>query len=190
MNNNPLRLPEYSHFLESIDVLNLGLSGSELHGILCAYLCAGADNQGHTYLQALLHNQKGEASREAALALFAVFSISQQQISTFDFGFEMLLPEDDEPLFDKAQAFMEWCAGFIQGLEMVGVDSQEFDDEETQEAVENLRGFAQLDCESLDVDEEDEKALVDVSEYARMAVLRIHADLMNQKKGDAQGTAH
>lgn len=189
--NNRLHLPEYDSFIESIAVLTLDISGSELHGIMCGFLCAGADNQGETYLRTLLNNKKDDASRSAFLAMFAVFSVSQQQISNFDFEFEMLLPDENESLIDRARAFSEWCEGFTQGLSMAGVGADQFYEEEAQEALQHLIEFAELDTDTLDVDEEDEKALMEVSEYARMAVIRLHGDLvMNERERGGSETTH
>lgn len=189
--NSRLHLPEYNTFIDSIAVLTLDISGSQLHGMMCGYLCAGADHQGEAYLRALLNNKKDQESRDAVLAMFAVFSISQQQISNFDFEFEMLLPDDHAPLIERAQAFSEWCEGFTQGLTMIGIGADQFYEEEAQEALQHLIEFAELDCDTLDVDEEDEKALMEVSEYARMAVIRLHGDLvMNERERGGSETTH
>jgi uncharacterized protein YgfB (UPF0149 family) len=189
--NNPLHLPNYDGFADSIAVLALEISSSELHGMMCGYLCAGADSQGEAYLRALLNNKKDEASRSALLAMFAVFSVSQQQISNFDFEFELLLPDDNEPLIMRAQAFSEWCEGFTQGLDMAGVGLDQFYEEEAQEALQHIIEFAELDCDSLDVDEQDESALMEVSEYTRMAVIRLHGDLvMNERERGGSEMTH
>ena len=81
--NTRFLLPEYDSFNESIAVLSLEISASELHGMMCGYLCAGADSQGEAYLRTLLNNKKDEASRTAFLVMFSVFSVSQQQINNF-----------------------------------------------------------------------------------------------------------
>lgn len=189
--NVRLELPEYDQFLESLVGLPLSISASGLHGMMCGFLCAGADRQGEAYLRALLNNKKDEASRLAELAMFSVYSISQQQIANFDFEFALLLPNDEQALVERAQAFSEWCEGFTQGLNMAGVDADQFYDEEAQEALQHITEFAELDCDTLDVDEEDEKALLEVSEYARMAVLRLHSDLIaNEKERCGSDTTH
>lgn len=191
LDNDSLHLPKYDDFVQSISVLALTMSGSELHGIMCGYLCAGADSQGEAYIRALLNNKKDEQSRNALLSMFSVFSISQQQMNNFDFEFEMLLPDDDESLVTRAQAFSEWCEGFTQGLSIAGVGMEQFYEEESQDALQHLIEFAELDCESLEVGEEDERALMEVSEYTRMAVLRLHSDLVLHERelGDS-GTTH
>ncbi len=189
--NNTLHLPDYDAFVESISGVALSISAAGLHGMMCGYLCAGADNQGEGYLRALLNNKKDEGTRTAELAMFSAYSISQQQIANFDFDFELLLPDDDEPLVERAQAFSEWCEGFTQGLSMAGVGPDHFYDEEAQEALQHITEFSELDSSTLDVDEEDEKALMEVSEYARLAVLRLHGDLIaNERERSGSETTH
>lgn len=187
-----LHLPDYADFAAAIAILTPHISVSSLHGMMCGYLCAGNDSQGEAYLRALLHNKKDESSRNALLAMFTVFSISQQQINGFDFEFEMLLPHEEESLPVRAQAFSEWCEGFIQALTLSGVSINQLDEEEAQDALQHLTEFADLDCDSLDIDEEDERALMEVSEYARMAVIRLYSDLSSRTKGRGgrTGTKH
>ena len=187
-----LHLPDYDEFSATISVLMLRISASLLHGMMCGYLCARADAQGEAYLRALLNNKKDEVSRNAVLAMFSVFSISQQQINTMDFEFEMLLPDGEESLLVRAQAFSEWCEGFTQALTLAGITANQFHEDEAQDAFQHLVEFAELDCDTLDVDEEDERALMEVSEYARMAVLRLYSDLvMNEtERGGHTGMTH
>lgn len=191
LENDRLRLPQYDAFVESIMDLSLPLSASELHGMMCGYLCAGANNQGEAYLRALLNNKKDEASRMAELAMFSIYSISQQQITHFDFDFQLLLPDDDEELPDRARAFSEWCEGFTQALTTAGVDADQFYEEETQETLQHIQEFAEIDADSLEGDEDDERALMEVSEYTRMAVLRLHSELLaNEKERGGFETSH
>ncbi|MBA2650463.1 MAG: UPF0149 family protein [Legionella sp.] len=185
---NDLQLPDYEDFNESI--IDLNLTGSGLHGRMCGFLCAGADSQGEAYLRALLPNNKDDSSRHILLSLFSVYTITQQYIADFNFEFKLLLPHEDEPLIDRACAFSEWCEGFIQGLNMAGVGPEQFYEEEAQEAVQHITEFAELDTESIEMNEEDEKAFMEVSEYTRMAVLRLHADIIANAKerGDFEST--
>lgn len=188
--NEYMALPNYDGFVHTISFLALPISASALHGAMCGYLCAGADNQGEAYIRALLNNRKDEHSRNAILAMFEVFSVSQQQIANFDFEFQMMLPDEQESLITRAQAFSEWCEGFTQALTSAGVNADQFYEEEAQDALQHLFEFAELDCESLDIDDEDERALMEVSEYARMAVIRLHGDLkLNEReRGDSDLT--
>lgn len=186
-----LQLPDYHTFNESIAILGLPFSGSEIHGVMCAYLCAGALKEGEDYVRALMTNHHHASLRSAALALFGVYAVSQQQISGFNFEFQLLVPEDDAPLPERAQAFSEWCQGFTQGMQMAGITDEQFHDEEAEEAFQHLTEFAELDYSNLQIDEADEQAFMEVSEYARMAVIQIYLDLhaAHRPKEDSE-TAH
>ena len=186
-----MQLPDYHTFIDSIANLSLVASGSELHGVMCGYLCAGAISDGEAYLRALMTTNGNEGRREALMALFEVYAVSHQQIFNFDFEFQLLLPDDSDSLATRAQAFSEWCAGFTQGLGLAGVDFEELQEDEAREALQHLIEFADLDYQGLNINEEDENALMEVTEYARMAVLRIFSDLqMGNLKNSKAETAH
>lgn len=176
--HHDLRLPDYDSFADTLSALALPFSISELHGILCGYLCAGAGKQGENYLRALSGTKKDERTREIRLALFSLFSISQEQIGKLNFEFQLLLPDDNEHLSLRAKAFSEWCEGFVQGITLSGVKIDELFEEESQDALQHITAFGELDYDALEVNEEDEQALMEVTEYTRMAVLRLYADLV------------
>ena len=181
MNHIPQHLPDYTTFVHSIAVLALPISGSTLHGVMCGYLSAGATREGEAYLRTLTMNKTNENTRSAALSLFSVYAVSQQQMGHLGFDFQLLLPDDDEPLPTRAQAFSEWCSGFTQGIALAGIDCNQLQDEDAQEAIQHLNEFSQLDYHSLHVDTENEQALMEVCEYTRMAVLHIHSDVHTHK---------
>ena len=170
-------LPSYQRFLDAISVLNLPISGSELHGVMCGYLSTGSIDQGNLYLRALIAKPANEAERLAMLTLFETYAASQQQIEGFGLEFELLLPDDDESLLHRAQTFSEWCDGFLQGLRMSGVDYNQLEDDAVQDAIAHIGDFADLDYQSLEFGEADEQSLMEITEYTRMAVLHIHSDL-------------
>ena len=190
-NATPLSLPIYQTVIDSITPLALSISGSELHGMMCGYLSAGAVQKGDAYLRALLAHQNNAIIRTAAPVLFEVYAISQQQIEGSGFEFQLLLPDEDEPLLNRVKSFSEWCDGFTQGIRMAGVDMDTFQDDDAQDAIEHITEFAELDYHSLQFDEDDERALTEISEYARMAVLHIYSDLTANRQGlDDPETTH
>jgi yecA family protein len=189
--NEYLSLSNYDDFVEAITCLKLPLSASALHGMMCGYLCAGTDIQGESYLRALVTNKKDTQSRNALLALFEVFSVSQQQINYFDFNFQMMLPNENASLADRAKAFSEWCDGFTQALTLSNVSIDKLHEEEAQNVLQHMIEFAEIDYEALDIDEEDERALMEVSEYARMAVICLRNDLkMTALNKGSSSSAH
>lgn len=169
-----LKLPPFDDFSTVLQALQLPFSPTELHGMMTAYVVAGAVHDGEAYLRALLHQAP---SRMVLLAVFSVFTVTQHQLNQFELNFEIMLPSDEEPLRLRAQCFSEWCAGFIHGLDLIEIDLSDIDDEEVQDAVQHLVEFSRMDYRDLDVGEDDEKAFFEVLEYARMAVIRIRDEL-------------
>lgn len=187
--NHSIQLPAYQAFNDLVSVFALPISTSELHGLMCGYLCAGAITEGEAYLRALMvNNKRDESTRAAALIMFEVYLVSQQQLANFDFEFQLLLPDDHESLANRAQAFSEWCEGFTQALAMVGISHEQLQEEDSHEALQHLSEFAHLDYQSLQIDEDDEIALMEISEYTRMAVLRLYSDLLSNGDDDASTT--
>lgn len=187
VSSTPLRLPDYVSLREAISSIALPFSASRLHGIFCAYVSASAHREGEAYLRALTtHDVKDvPALREATFALFGLYTVTQQQVQDHAFEFELLLPDDDTDLSVRAEAFSEWCDGFIEGLLMLGVDVESFD-EDVQDAFHDLKEFVTLDCDAIEADEEDERAFMQICEHARVTVLHIYSLLV---KGQYE-TAH
>jgi uncharacterized protein len=173
-----LKLPTYKNFSDDISTLNLSVSSSNLHGVICGYLCAGAIRGGDAYIRALMAaHPKNETTRTAALALFNLFAITEQQMNRQICEFELLLPDEQEPLDLRAKAFSEWCEGYMQGAALVGLEQHDFENEETKEALQHISEFANLDYQTIEISEEDERSFMEVCEYTRVAVMHIHTDL-------------
>ncbi len=184
-----IQLLSFRSFHEAVAPLDLPISESELHGVMCGYLVAGSSQLGESYLRALMLKKNESIAREAARALFAVYAVTEQQLGNLGFELELMLPDDDMPLYDRARAFSEWCEGFSQGMTVAGVNFSVLQGEEAQEAVQHITEFANLDYDEVDVGEEDERALVEVIEYTRVAVLHIYCDIRKDSSKSTE-TAH
>jgi uncharacterized protein len=173
-------LPPFEVIEDVVGILGIPLSASELHGILCGYLCTTFDIEGQSYLKSLYAGKDQVKETFAVESLLMLFDVSAYQIQAQDFKFQLLLPDDDEPLWERAKAFGNWCNGFNRGFTSTNTDINTIDDE-TKEALFHISEFSEIDYQSLDIDEDDEKAFMEVSEYVRMAVLMVHAELNTEK---------
>jgi len=92
--------------------LRLGTDASELHGSLCGYLAGGGSLAGASMLAALeLDGEATEPSVEDLALLQRLVKQSETELADPELGFEPLLPEDDRPLTERAEAMVEWCRG-------------------------------------------------------------------------------
>jgi uncharacterized protein YgfB (UPF0149 family) len=87
-----------------------------------------------------------------------------------------LLPEDDNQSNLRATALSHWVQGFLYGLGYRG-DEQDWPGD-TQSILLDLTKIAQLDPQ-VD-DEDDEQALMEITEYVRVSVLLIHSEFNQQ----------
>ncbi len=150
--------------------LRLACTPAELHGALCGWLAAGADDA-PDWLQTVMVDPdlplpaQGDALDRLHAAAVAQFGDAQ-------FGFALLLPDDDRvPIC--AEAMFDWCRGFLGGFGLV--PCQQPLSEEGEEALRDIGNLAAAQVED-DSDGEDEEALAEIEEYLRVAVLLLHAD--------------
>lgn len=96
-----------------------------------------------------------------------------------EFGFSPLLPDDGEPLPQRAAALALWCDAFIEGFSAGMAEGPGGElSAETEEILGDLGAIAGgLDADSLDDDdEEDERDFWQIAEFVRIAVISIFAE--------------
>lgn len=157
--------------------LRLGTEASELHGSLGGYLAGGGRLRGSTTLLAALQLD-GEASAPSAADTALLDRLVRQtegELADPELGFEPLLPADDRPLSERADAMVDWCRGFLGGFGLAGTAAHAALSDEAQEI---LRDMGTIAASSFDFDnpDEDEDALIEVQEFVRIGVLLLHTE--------------
>jgi hypothetical protein len=166
----------------------LTLSPSELHGLLSGQMAAGARFDPASLLARIaelldIEPFRQEAARTCVMRLYLA---SLQQLQAPDFSFELVLPDDDQPLAVRADALGVWCSGFLSGF---GLQERKGSQGLSIEGQETLRDLAQIVqiTTAADADaEEDENDLMEVQEYVRMAALLVFSEC-NEPDGQAEG---
>ena len=121
-----------------------------------------------------------------------LFNATQAKLTSMEFDFELLLPDDESGLEMRASELGSWCLGFVTGLALGGLEigvNDSHHDEDTREALQRLAEISYIEYEDLDVSEEDEQAFAEVVEYVRMAVLMVFASLTGQESALSQSGA-
>jgi hypothetical protein len=169
--------------------LRLGTDASELHGSLCGYLAGGGSLQQTSVLVAL--QLDGEATNptpddQALLQQFA--EQCETELADPELGFEPMLPEDDRPLSERADAMVDWCRGFLGGFGLAGTSAHAKLSEEAQEI---LRDLGTIAASSFDFgnETEDEDSLIEVQEFVRVGAMLLHTECTAHGK-PASGSVH
>ena len=191
---SPEPMPDFHHAL----LLSRGMLDAaelaECHGVLCGLICRDGSVSHADYLAQLATLELVTEPDKALSELLAEAHISTcQQLADMEMGFNLWLPDDDQPLHERTDALAQWCTGLLAGLGLGGelpVLSQE-----ATEALQDIRQIAkasypqvgmtdadreqafemiaEFDEEPDEEVEDDENALVEIVEYVRVVTLML-----------------
>ena len=105
--------------------------------------------------------------------LVRLFEETRRLLASDEFEFDLLLPEDDAPLSDQVEALKSWCRGFLFGVGSGAAATNWSND--VREILKDITEFTKLDANA--EGEEDERALGEITEYLRPAVLLLRDEL-------------
>jgi len=160
----------------------------EVHGLLCGLLCADSGLNNSTWLAHLQQLYQHDLNTISD-SLQELFTTTRFQLNDEEFGFELLLPDDDNDLTVRATALADWCQGLLSGLGLGGLQQSMVLIEEVQEFLHDVNDIAQVGFDAVDADEEDEQAYNEIIEYLRIGVLMLNQTLQHES-GATSPTIH
>jgi yecA family protein len=159
----------YQEISEILLQQNADIEAAEAHGIAVGMLSVEARADAGNWLQEILPDLTFSSDSEAAL--LDLFEQTRQALNADleTFEFELLLPGDDEPLFEQVEALRLWCQGFLFGI---GYTQSSVDwPGEVGEVMRDIIELTKID--SATEDEDDANALMEICEYLRAAVFTV-----------------
>lgn len=180
---------DYQSLSESLAVLRLVPDVSELHGLLCGLLAAPAADPQSLWLEEILDEPLDRDNlllRDSALALERLWLDTNAAFAGMGEDFEPLLPDEEAPLQQRAQALVDWSSGFIYGLGLAGADLNALT-AEAREGLDAISDFTRLDLEGLTESEEADQSLTELVEFLWVSVMLIHTELgMQNRQGEQE----
>lgn len=165
-------LPLWDEIDAAARSLALAATPAEIHGALCGWLAGGGSDDGRWLNNVFADDALPAPTTGSELDLMK--RASAEQFADRDFGFDLLLPDDEASLSERSDALFDWCRGFLGGFGLAaGADPPL--SEEGREALEDLANLAAASAEA-DGDDEDEAAYAEIEEFVRVAVLLLHGD--------------
>ncbi len=178
-------IPQLEELLFNVDA---ALGATESHGALCGMLCAQGATDASQWMLSVLgeHEETSTALQQVGKKLLKIHKITVEQMNDTDADFELMLPDDDEPLDMRVEALGMWCQGFVYGLAVGGIKEDTVLPDDSKELIQDIleisrAGYiadneAELATDEED-SEEDEVAFMEVCEYVRVGVLLIYEEL-------------
>ena len=169
----PASLPEHAQVAAELQALEASLEPSELHGSLCGFVSGGGKYDRSGWFAAVMADPLLSAPAPES-PLDQLYLASAAQLESPDFGFELLLPADDQPVAVRGDALLAWCRGFLGGFGLASGANPPLS-EDASEALADMARIASSDL-SYEEPEADAEALEEVSEFVRVAVMLLHSD--------------
>ncbi len=150
----------------------LACGGSELHGGLCGWL-AGGGQAGPDWPARVMADEGLEAVAPGGV-LDRLGRATAAQMEDQAFGFDLLLPDPEAPLYARSGALFEWCRGFVGAFGLAAGPAPPLSEEGAEALADLVRLAAAMPEDG--GDQEDEQALAEIEEYVRVAALLLHGD--------------
>jgi len=148
---------------------------AEAHGTLAGSLCTAVTYRFEDWLLEIL--PEGRAQAAAAAALREVYARTAQALVGVDATFDLLLPEDEQPIDARAAALAQWCQGFLYGLGSRVIQDASGLPGDAGEVVRDLTEITRVGIDDGDSLESNESAFTELVEFVRVGVQLVFAEL-------------
>lgn len=179
---------DHDYVAQCLSDARVDCSASGAHGLLSGLICGGETNFREQLSGEWFLSESGEESAVAAcraviddlaLAIYA-------NIDGEDFGFPLLLPDENAPLQQRAIAVRDWCDGFLYGTGLVAAKSEAGLPDQIKEALNELSEISRMEVEDISGDEEEEVALTELTEFLWVAAMLVYEEMASEQREKSQ----
>ena len=162
--------------------VDVGASGA--HGLLCGLICAGETDtwqqlSGEWFPVERAGDPAVDACKSAVNELVLAIHAC---IDGVDFGFPVLLPDDDAPLQHRVIAVRDWCEGFLYGIGLAAATNKNGLPDQIKETLNDLTEISRMDVDGVSGDEVEEVALAEVTEFIWVAAMLVHDEMALERQ--------
>jgi len=185
------QLPSFEKITTILETAELYTNASETHGVLSGLVCGGVkldDQSWRTHFNDVVNEGMGLPAHIQRL-VESIYGQVVNQITDDGLGFKLLLPDDDAPLDERAEAMAQWAQGFLVGFGMVQQGLNQAADE-IQELIRDIRDISQVSLDFEQEDEESEIAFAEIVEYLRVGAMLCFNTFSRQPAEPVSKTLH
>ena len=150
---------------------------AEIHGTLTGLICCGLSFESDDYIPMIndCYNNGESFPKPVQDTIKTLYSEIWQNILDDSFGFQMMLPDDDESIAERSHALSVWTQGFSLGFGLQHKVMPATSDD-VKEVIADFAEIANLSDE-VDDNEASEQAYFEIGEYVRISALLIFSEL-------------
>ena len=169
----------YEAVSAALELLGCDIGAAECHGILCGMLCGSIDFDPNAWLDHAFGYDETINIEELGRghALHELVEETMDGFAADDFSLRVLLPDEHDPVHERALALGAWCRGFLSGFglgESIALDKLS---EDSRGFLNDLQAIGRVEPTTTN-EQDDEYALMEVCEYARMGALLLREETL------------
>ena len=176
-NNLEENILDFASVQAIITTESVQVHAAEFHGVLTGLVCAGFPFESHDYLAMItdLFNDGENLPVKVKAIVKLMFSDIWKNILDDSYGFQLMLPDDDDSIVERGHALSVWVQGFNLGFGLHQKDKAIVSGD-VKEVLSDFAEIANLSDE-MDEDEDNEQAYFEIAEYVRISALLCFTEL-------------
>lgn len=147
---------------------------SEAHGTLTGALVAAGTISLQDWFREIFPEG---AAGEAETPLLALYEWTRHVLENGQLDFQLMLPEDERAMSERAAALGQWCQGFLYGLGSSPIPEIDALPAEVGEIVRDLGAMTQIGVDDDQSLEDNEQAYAELVEFVRVGVQLLFDEL-------------
>ncbi|NKF50784.1 UPF0149 family protein [Shewanella sp. WXL01] len=178
---------------QALDAAEIGQHPVEVHGALVGLICGGVEQQGNAWQKALidLMNDGQPLPNDLQHLITELYQDTVARLGDYEFGFTLLLPEEEVQLSHRVEALALWTQSFLTAIAVIQpkLNSASSD---VKEVIKDLAEIAQVEFDVQD-DEESEAAYTELQEFVRMSAILCYSEFgpeITPNEDDSKPTIH
>ncbi|MDE1462532.1 UPF0149 family protein [Spartinivicinus poritis] len=170
--------------------LELFASPAELHGLLTGMLAGGLRLSADSWLcqvQQLLDIEE-VLPDQAKVMLVSLYQQTEEQLADPEYGFRLLLPDDDAELESRLKELANWTHSFLAGFGLSGQQQAQLSTD-VKDILLDFTEISQVQSEDIEEADSNEMDWHQVTEYVRINAILVFSECGSKgstEKSDSQ----
>ncbi|GGP78895.1 UPF0149 family protein [Shewanella ulleungensis] len=178
---------------KALDAAEIGQHPVEVHGALVGLICGGVKQDNYAWLKPLtdLMNDGQPLESNLQQLIAELYQDTVARLADFEFGFTLLLPEEEVSLSHRVEALALWTQSFLTGIAIIQPELAK-SSPDVREVIKDLAEIAQVEFDVGD-DDESETAYIELQEFVRMSAILCYSEFgldMPLNDTDKSSTIH
>jgi uncharacterized protein YgfB (UPF0149 family) len=178
MHNCAMATPNFDEIEHQLGAARALADLPEAHGTLAGALC-GSNAWALTDWLREVFTEGQAGAAESSMA--SVYEWTRYALDQGGLEFQLLLPDDESAVADRAQALGEWCQGFLYGLGSNPLPQPEHLSTEAAEIIHDLTAITQVGIDTEASVEDNEQAYTELVEFVRVGVQLLFEELADYR---------